>query len=128
MSFTSPALLKDIFGESAVTSFENTKPGVLGKLIEAADSIITTESGLQPPANPEQQGLNSQVLVYAAWIVRYLMIEHQGIENKDELDIRGRNYDRAIKALRELRGSATSSTSEKAKPQYVSTARVGEIL
>ena len=128
MPFTSAALLKRNLGDSIIDSFQRTHAGVLDQLIAQADSIITGASGLQPPANPSAQSGNEQMLVYAAWIIKYLMIDHLGIKDRDEVDHRAADYERALKALGKVQGEAVSSGYELAAPQQRSTARVGECL
>ena len=128
MSFTSVDLLKDSFGPQAVDQFMLSRPGALEKLIIRCDSIITTASGLQPPADPATQPGNEQMLVYAGWIVRYLMMEHLSTTDRDEVERRRKDYQAAVDACAALRGVATSSTFERPAPRYSSTERVGEIL
>jgi len=128
MPFTSSDLLKATLGDSLVTNFETAKPGVLAQLITQADSIMTTYSGIQPPADPATQTGNEQMLVFAAWIIKYLMCDHLGIRDTDEINKRRGDYDRALRALTEMRGRPTSPTFERPQAQYVSTPRVGEIL
>ena len=128
MPFTSPELLKITLGESAVTSFETAKPDVLASLITTADSAITTHSGLQPPADPAAQTGNEQMLLYAAWIVAYLMLPHLAIRDDEEVARRLRNYDRAVRELKDLRGRPTTTAFARPHAQYVSTERTGEIL
>lgn len=128
MSFTSPELLQDLWGATSVISFQQAKPGVLEKLIIAADSIITSESGLQPPSDPASQTSDAAMLVYAGWIIRYLMIEHQSIESDKELELREKNYKLALDALKRLRGQKTTTDTAKPTPQYTTTKRVGDMI
>jgi hypothetical protein len=128
MPFTSSDLLKTTLGDTLVTNFESAKPGVLAQLITQADSIMTTYSGIQPPDDPAAQAGNEQMLVFAAWIIKYLMCDHLGIKDVEEVNKRRGDYDRALRALTEMRGRPTSPTFERPQAQYVSTPRVGEIL
>ena len=128
MPFTSTDLLKKTLGTALVEQFATANPDLIADLITQTDSIIVSASGIQPPADPADQDGNEQMQVYAAWIVAYLMIDHLGIREKDEVDRRRANYDRAIRALGTMQGQATGAESAKAQAQFSSTARVGDIL
>ncbi len=128
MPFTSPDLLKQALTAATVDAFESAHPGVLEQLVTSADSIITTHSGIPAPADPEAQNGNEQMLVYAAWIIEHLMAPHLGIRERDEVERRRANYDRAVRELKDLRGRPTTPTFERPQAQYVSTSRTGEIL
>lgn len=128
MPFTNATLLKRNLGSSIIDSFVSAHAEVLNELINQADAIITRASGIQPPSDPAAQSGNEQLLTYAAWIVKYLMIDHLGIKDRDEIDHRAADYERAVKALTGMQGETGGSTYEVAAPQQSSTARVGEIL
>ncbi|MCZ7556795.1 MAG: hypothetical protein M5R41_10390 [Bacteroidia bacterium] len=128
MPFTSPDLLKTTLGESAVASFVAAKPDVLEALITTADSVMTTASGIEAPDDPAAQTGNEQMLLYAAWIVSYLMLPHLGIRDDDEVSRRRANYDRAVRELKDLRGRPTAPGFTRPTAQYATTERTGEIL
>lgn len=128
MPFTSPTLLETSIGTTLVTSFVAAHPELLDSLIAHADSIMTTASGIQPPDDPSVQTGNEQMLVYAGWIVKYLMLDHIGIRDRDEVDRRKSDYDRAIRALTDMRGRPTTPAFTRPQAVTQSTQRVGECL
>lgn len=128
MPFTSIDLLKNTLGEAMVDGFELARPGLFDSLISQADSIMTTYSGIQPPDDPATQPGNEQMLVFAAWIVKYLMLDHLAIRDADEITHRRGDYDRAVRALTDMRGRPTTTEFARPQAQFASTPRVGEIL
>ena len=106
-----------------------SKPGVLADLLASADAMIEAESGL---ADPGDAGADANVVLYGAWIVRYLMQEHLSSTNEVDARRHADNFRLATDKLRAMRGvRAGNAAAPRAEwinaqsPGYVENSRTG---
>lgn len=125
MSFTSIALLKNNLGASFVDGFTNGNPGVLDRLIEQTDKLITRKTGKTTPAAPDAS--QAEIQMCAAWIVHFLMMPFHGGLTTDERDYRRKNYESALEQLSENEMLTNDTTFTVVEAKGTNTKRIGDL-
>lgn len=127
MPFINQQLLEKQLGQDQIQAFATAYENVIEDLISQADAIITRHTGKQPPADPAAATADMQLRMYAAWIVHFLMMPHQGVNDREERLQRERNYDRALRELADYDDVTIDGDYAATDAAYASTKRVGDM-